>query len=608
MKLDAQILHGDVIEKLRSLPDNSVHCVVTSPPYWNLRDYKDADGKSVSGQIGLEPTLEEYLDKIVMVFEEVRRVLRSDGTCWVNLGDCYAGGGNGGGGSFAKDSVHGADEVGGGTGKNVPGRKGSRGVTPKRKLTTEGTESTEENTESKGKRIPRGSGRWGGGNAASSELKRKDLAGMPWRVALALQAAGWYLRCDVIWNKPNPMPESVYDRPTRSHEYVFLLTKSERYFYDHEAVKEPVTGGAHARISESEAEIRSAKNAYRPKGWARTNAERKDKSGRYSDSTEEREGREGLDKQSRMGRRHAGFNDRWKAKHGLNGSSKDQQRDLPGGEFVRPSLFGDAEEIDPQIAQRDADLKPKKVSRSSRFVTDRVPSKAARADGGVKANRSFSAAVVGLVSKRSRRSVWTIPTYSYRGEHFATFPPKLVEPCVLAGTSEGGCCSVCGAPRLRIVVDGEFFEEWQKRCGGDRNGEYHGQSQKDYAGAKAQNASETKARILAGMVEKKTIGWRWGCKKNIECIKGHRRAVPCVVMDPFNGTATVGEVALSHGRRYIGIDISAKYVALSNERLGNINLPLVMYEEVEEDLNLTTGASRTGSTESAEENTERNGK
>jgi DNA modification methylase len=579
MKLDATILLGDVIEQLRTLPDESVHCVVTSPPYWNLRDYKDTDGKSVTGQIGLEPTLGEYIEKMVTVFEEVRRVLRADGTCWVNLGDCYAGGGNGGGGSFAKDSVHAAwaEEKD----KNVPGRKGNRGVTKKR-LTTENAENTERTARSDG-----------------PYLKRKDLAGVPWRVALALQAAGWYLRCDVIWNKPNPMPESVYDRPTRAHEYLFLLTKSDRYFYDHEAVKEPVTGNAHARSAaatefpaESSRAGEERRRADRPTGWASTNLEKRSLNGRFG-------------KQSAMGRRHAGFNERWKAKNGGTiEAARAERRALPGGELAAP-LFPDFP-VPVNIMERpagDGRPHPKNVSRSSRFVTDRIPSKEQRANGGVKANRSFSAAVVGLVSKRTRRSVWTIPTFSYRGEHFATFPPKLVEPCVLAGSSEGGCCSICGSPRRRVVEDGLVDREHQRACGGDRNGEYHGQAQKDYAGAKAQNASETKARILAGMVEKKTVGWQWGC----ECGERHevgvkkrrrenrrekltteaqrtqrteseeRKAVPCVVMDPFNGTATVGEVALLHGRRYIGIDISAKYVALSNERLGKIQLPLVMY-------------------------------
>ncbi len=175
------ILNGDVIDCLRSLPDACVQCVVTSPPYWGLRDY------GVEGQIGLEPTPEAYVEKMVEVFREVRRVLRDDGTLWLNLGDSYNGSG-GAGGDYAPCGLK--------TGQpKYPGRR-------------------------------------------ISALKPKDLVGIPWRVAFALQADGWYLRSDIIWHKPNPMPESVRDRPTKSHEHVFLLSKQARYFYDADAVRE----------------------------------------------------------------------------------------------------------------------------------------------------------------------------------------------------------------------------------------------------------------------------------------------------------------------------------------------------------------------------------
>jgi len=176
------ILNGDVIACLRSLPDACVQCVVTSPPYWGLRDY------GVEGQIGLEPTPEEHVERMVEVFREVRRVLRDDGTLWLNLGDSYNGSG-GAGGDY-----------------DPGGLKAGQPKFPGRRI---------------------------------SALKPKDLVGIPWRVAFALQADGWYLRSDIIWSKPNPMPESVTDRPTKSHEFVFLFAKSPRYFYDHEAIKEP---------------------------------------------------------------------------------------------------------------------------------------------------------------------------------------------------------------------------------------------------------------------------------------------------------------------------------------------------------------------------------
>ncbi len=193
--MTVRILHGDCREVLCTLPDESVHCVVTSPPYFGLRDY------GVAGQVGLEPTPQAYVDELVGVFREVRRVLRSDGTVWLNLGDSYAGGG-----------TVGAPRIG-----IVPGEGG--------KL----------------------QGRNRNGIGAVANLKPKDLIGIPWLVAFALRADGWWLRSDIIWSKSNPMPESVTDRPTSAHEHVFLLAKSERYFYDGDAVREPYAIASLAR-------------------------------------------------------------------------------------------------------------------------------------------------------------------------------------------------------------------------------------------------------------------------------------------------------------------------------------------------------------------------
>ncbi len=190
--MTVRMLNCDVMDGLRRLPDESVHCVVTSPPYWGLRNY------GVDGQIGLEATPEAFVARMVEVFADVRRVLRADGTCWLNLGDSYASG-----------------EV---------GRK-DRGITS--------DPSCGANEKWIGSKRQH--------HRAQTGLKPKDLVGIPWRVAFALQADGWYLRQDIIWAKPNPMPESVRDRCTKSHEYVFLLSKSERYYYDAEAIEEIAT-------------------------------------------------------------------------------------------------------------------------------------------------------------------------------------------------------------------------------------------------------------------------------------------------------------------------------------------------------------------------------
>ena len=189
------ILEGDALLRLRGLAAESVQCCVTSPPYWGMRDY------GVECQLGLERTPQEYIEKMVSVFREVRRVLRSDGTLWLNMGDSYAAGGNGG--HHKNETFHGHND-----------RDGD--MTGRRKI-------------------------------APAGLKPKDLVMMPARLALALQSDGWYLRQDIIWSKPNPMPESVRDRCTKAHEYLFLLSRSERYFYSFDAMQEQVTGGAHAR-------------------------------------------------------------------------------------------------------------------------------------------------------------------------------------------------------------------------------------------------------------------------------------------------------------------------------------------------------------------------
>lgn len=410
------ILTGDCRDVLKTLAGDSVHCVVTSPPYWGLRDY------GVEGQLGLEKTPEEYIAVMVDVFREVRRVLRPDGTLWLNMGDSY----------------------------NVATNKGRRYSATNNK----------------------NHGYW---SAPHDDVRRnlpglkpKDMAGMPWRLAFALQADGWWLRQDIVWSKPNPMPESVTDRCTKSHEYIFLLTKEGRYFFDQEAIREKVTGHAHRR------------SAVKP-----------------------------------------------------------------------PARWGVGDE--PRTA---IELQREGVHRKTK---PGVTPKSAEPGSGIKANESFHAACMDLVTQRNKRSVWTVASAPYSEAHFATFPPDLIKPCILAGTSSRGCCPQCGAPWRRVVESGAPDLEHQRACGGDSKGEYHGEATKDYAGAKAQDASATKARILAGMVEKKTTGWEPTCEHGLE-------PIPCTILDCFGGSGTSGQVALELGRSAILIELNESYITLANAR------------------------------------------
>lgn len=299
-----RILIGDCIDMMRTLPDESVHTCITSPPYYGLRDY------GVDGQIGLEESPAEFIARMVEVFREVHRVLRNDGTAWVNMGDSYA-------------SVAGGYAPDGSKGKHDTVASSTRGA------------------------IQHGRRR-----SPTAGLKHKDLMGMPWRLAFALQDDGWYLRQDIIWNKKNPMPESVRDRCTKSHEYIFLLSKSRKYYFDQQSILEPCSPNTHARLAQ--------------------------------------------DVQSQIGSERA------------NGGRKTNGR-------------------------------MKAVARKSNGVGWGHGTDAAeRQRGRVKDNESMNSALAIMPPLRNKRSVWDVPTHSFKGAHFATFPPELVRPCVLAGAPRGG--------------------------------------------------------------------------------------------------------------------------------------------------------------------------
>lgn len=309
---------GDVRDVLRRMIADGVkvNTIITSPPYWGLRDYGH------DGQIGLEPTFGEFLATMVEVFDLARQVLADDGTAWVNMGDCYA---------------TGAGKVNTAPSGGIQGERwaGGRGddKAPKRGPMTQPN------------RMPQ------------PGLKPKDLVGQPWRLAFALQDAGWWLRSDIIWHKPNPMPESVRDRPTKAHEYLFLLAKSEQYFFDFEGWKEPVSGGAKPR---------RASNG-------------------------------------------VGFG------HGYDANPKPRQTRTPAGWATGT----DRKHNEP-------------LGRFSQLR------KLAEPGSGVKSNTSMDDALTTMPDDRNRRTVWTVPTEAFKGAHFATYPQKLVEPCVLAGCPVGG--------------------------------------------------------------------------------------------------------------------------------------------------------------------------
>jgi DNA modification methylase len=376
------LLEGKSQELLKQFPDNTFHTVVTSPPYWGLRDYFNDD------QLGQESTPEKYIENIVEIMEEVKRTLRKDGSVWFNIGDSY----NNNSG-FCRST-------------KGWGRKGrEKGSSDKKAI-------------------------------KHSVIKQKDLIGMPWRVVFALQENGWYLRCDIIWKKTNPMPDGAKDRPTRGHEYIFLLTKSPKYFYDYYKVLE---------------------------------------------DTDEKPG-------------------------GIQGfGAKDQK-----GTY-----------------RMDQD-------------------------------RTFQ-----HYGKRNKRAVWECSVSTFQGEHFATFPPKLITPCIQASTSEYGCCANCRTPWERIFEKVEVKAPLKRNKDNVKKGV---EGNIDLFDANIETGQEkyTDKDSTEKTLVLESNGWKKGC----ECKTDDKKR--CLVLDPFNGTGTTGEVAMSYGQNYVGIELNPEYLKMARERLSNM--------------------------------------
>lgn len=427
------------------LRDKTIQCVITSPPYWGLRDY------GVAGAIGLESTLDQYIDRLVAVFREIRRVLRDDGTLWLNVGDSY---------------------------------------NSSRTCGTYGDQSTK-GYEPHGREC-----------AQVINLDSKQLIGQPWRIAFALQADGWILRSDIIWHKPNPMPESATDRPTNSHEHVFLLTKQSRYYYDAEAVRTKLSKPSTAQGHSGD--------------WAKVD------------------------------------DGRTKSAHHRTPPSR-----MPG--YIGPPGGANLRNV-------------------WTIPTEGFPGvyccacKTFYADDGRKLREHMD-------HEGKRHRICRCGVWDRWLSHFATFPRKLIEPCIKAGTSDKGCCPECGMPWLR-VVDKERRPtrpgEKTKCCG--RNSRVY--QDRDPAHPEERKLREGNRDPGRHVTESRTIGWEPGCG----CVSDDTTSplsepdagrpipfdpVPCMVLDPFCGSGTVGVVARQLGRRFIGIELNPAYCEMARRRIEN---------------------------------------
>jgi DNA modification methylase len=650
---DVTLYAGDALDVLRQLPSESVHMCCTSPPFYGLRDY------GVAGQIGLEDTPELWVSRLVEVFREVRRVLRADGTLWLEVGDSYAG-------------SWGAQSRGNTTGEDKSTLQGTSPLSARQI----------ENHPQFGSRT--------GTRAIGNGVKPKDLIGAPWLLAFALRADGWYLRSDIVWSRPNPMPESVTDRPTKAHSYVFLLTKSARYFFDAEAVREgfqsdhgsgngfkrdarlswqnpdgtargndepwrpPLTDEERAQATLSEDLPPEVPRG--PDGRRATHVKGQDGSLQHRDG--ERWPNSGRNVRSvwniatqPFSARALGYDSPYRVsadcpRHGLAADPENWRRAACGEPPTDPRY-----RIDGNDARRALEPHDESVSSSSRSPSDRptleprtprnsgesrthdasrpsvddlddaveselrssstsaryeqtadssdspfpehsptatLHSTGSRRTGRVPATTEpctpsaetpdrtgdtsgSLAATVADGSEALASSETTDRSHSRKcscvqdsTDHFATFPEELVRRCILAGTSERGCCPECGAAWVREVE--RIDQGWDGSKYGERVVEASGGAK---TGGTARSTLGSSSGRLTGKA--KTLGWEPDC----ECahvgptadVITQPNPEPCVVLDPFVGSGTVPFVARKLGRRSVGIDLSAAYLAMAARRL-----------------------------------------
>lgn len=621
------ILHGHCIAELRKLPAKHFHVCVTSPPYYGLRSYGTPpqiwDGESdcehqwgkpqraynaneISGpgstgknddwhknrdkhagcfcikcnawlgELGREPVPSLYVQHLVQVFGELYRVLRDDGIFWLNIGDSLSGGGHGGGGGSMSEWKNQGEICGGYKGRTSPPC-------------------------------------WG--------LKNKDKMLIPHRVAAALQSYGWYVRQDNVWSKPNPMRESVQDRCTTSHEYIFQLAKGQHSIrtiklldLKPEFVHFPrgvgLTGSysgvpalcvqlATSIFNVAQSQENDCLPPFYSKEWEQGAESYFGKLGatlppmQRAITTSARFLNGNVSTKEFLCEIHSLWCDLGKAnelliRRGMSEHSHPPHAFVDSQTTVAVNDSGKVSKLDIVHGQVIV-VTPITCKYFSDFYAIKEPVKkdtierAFRGRGGDHKNvngapgqppHSFlqeQQNMTGLVSfdgisaAANKLSVWTVTVASFKGAHFATFPPDLIEPCIRAGTSDGGCCAKCGAAFVRVLEKLAPDRAAQKAAGGNELGLYLGKSRKNHKAAGVQDASAKKARILKGMIVRKTVGFKPTC-----ACGGVTSCVPCRVIDPFFGSGTTGQVALTLNRDVTGVELNKDYLPFIQERTGTI--------------------------------------